>query len=474
MTGGFDEWAVARTPSLLAFASAVTQDPDAADAAVTRALARMRPVWDRVLRDDPDLEVRRQVVRACARPRRAAVVLRVLEERTDAEIAEILDCSESAARRHVQRGLAEAGRWRQQASVTSAHDHVVAHAGSGATQLLTRPPVTQAIETSLRRRRGTWAAAFAVVALVGGVAFISHETRTPAGEISYGHVDVPASWRYESYAGVQVRVPATWGWGSSPVTSEYFAGPRHLGACGSNEAYVLSPSDDSPYVSARTGFVGRPSITDDRCVPWGSDGSTPVGDAMWFQSPMAVGVEPVGGTVAETRLVGHQHVTVFSLHQRLRRQILGSAELVDVDAHGCPTRPVTRATAGPVGLDPTSMSVCLYSQDTGVSTLMWSGSVPAREAQAYAVALDAATGDAADDECSPPTGRWVALGLHGDGGTRWDVVNLGCVRVQRAGGLSGSVTPATVLPWAYGGVTAYVSTPRTARRLEPYFQAPAR
>ena len=107
MTGGFEEWATARTPGLLAFASALVDDEQQADAAVSRALSRIRLTWDRVGRDDPDLEGRRQVVRACSAPRRAAVVLRVLEDRTDAEIAEILDCSQAAARRHVQRGLAE-------------------------------------------------------------------------------------------------------------------------------------------------------------------------------------------------------------------------------------------------------------------------------------------------------------------------------------------------------------------------------
>jgi hypothetical protein len=468
MTGGFDEWAVARTPRLLAFASAVTQDADAADAAVTSALARIRPAWERVSRDDPDLEARRQVVRACSMPRRAAVVLRVLEERTDAEIAEILGCSESAARRHLQRGMAEVAE-QQQAPVASVHDHLAAHAGSAATQLLTRPSASTAVEKPPRRHRGAWAGALAVVVLLGGVAYVSHASRT--SEITYSHVDVPPTWRYESYAGVQIRVPSTWGWGSSPVTSESFSGPGHLGSCGSNEAFVLSPSDDEAYVSLHTGFVGRPSITDERCVPFGSDGSTPLGDAAWFDSPLAVGVQDIAGTVAETRQVGGQRVTVFADDPHLRRKVLGSAELVDIDAHGCPTRPVLRATAGPTDLDPTSMSVCVYSQDTGVSTLMWSGTVTGNGASAYATAVDSASERHAG-RCTTLSGRWVALGLHGDGATRWDVVNLGCVRVQRSGGLSAPLTRRTVQPWAYGGVTAYVGTPRSARELEPYFQAP--
>ena len=45
MAGGFDEWAAARTPSLLRFAHALTEDGPAAEAAVRKALARMRKDW---------------------------------------------------------------------------------------------------------------------------------------------------------------------------------------------------------------------------------------------------------------------------------------------------------------------------------------------------------------------------------------------------------------------------------------------
>ena len=106
MTGRYDEWAVARTPALLAFASALVEDPRVADAAVAKALARTRAAWARHSHDDPDLEARRRVVRACSTPRRAAVVLRVLEERSDAEIAEVLGCRPGTVRGYASRALA--------------------------------------------------------------------------------------------------------------------------------------------------------------------------------------------------------------------------------------------------------------------------------------------------------------------------------------------------------------------------------
>jgi DNA-binding CsgD family transcriptional regulator len=474
MTAGYDDWALARTPSLLAFATALVDDVRLADAAVARALARTRDSWPRVSRDDPDLEARRQVVRACATPRRAAVVLRVLEGRSDAEIAEVLHCSEAAARRHLERGLAELGPGAGSAEPPStASDDLVARAGAAPVQLLNRLPAAGATtDAPARPHRGPWLACLAVLALVCGVAFVAHESSTPSGVIRYPKITVPATWRYESYAGVQLQVPDTWGWGSSPVRASIFTGPQHLGACGTNQAAVLSPADDSSFVSALTQFVGRPSITNERCVPWGSAGAMPNGEAVWFDSPLEAGVRSVGSTVAETRVVGRQHVTVFGLESSLRRQILGTAQQVDLDGNGCPTRAIARATAGPSNLEPDWLSVCIYSQDTGAVALLYSAVGSVHSAQRYAAQVRAAEGTG-DAGCPTPKGRWVALGLHGKGGTRWDVVNLQCGRIQLAGGRSASLLPQTVREWAVGGVTAYLSAPAGTRGLDNYFQAPA-
>jgi Sigma-70, region 4 len=473
MTAGYDEWAAARTPSLLAFASALAEDHRVADAAVAEALARMRVAWSRVAHDDPDLVARRHVVRACSTPRRAAVVLRVLEERPDAEIAEVLRCSESAVRRHLHRGLADVRRVTPEADpLSGVRERLAARAGSAPTQLLTRPPEASPATRAARRPRGPWLAALGVLLLVGGVAYVAHVSREPDGVISYPRVHVPETWRYESYAGVQLQVPDTWGWGASPVRSSIFAAPRHLGSCGSSQAAVLSPLDDAAYVSTLTRFVGRPAILTDRCMSWGSAGTMPVGEAVWFDSPLGVGVKPVGGTVAETRAVGSQHVTVFAPEPSLRRQILGTVEQVDVDANGCPAQAVALPTAGPRHLVPERLSVCVYSQDTGVATLMYSGAVPAAGARAFSARLDGAL-TRGNAPCPTPSGRWVALGLRGQGGTRWDVVNLGCDRIVTADGRAAELTPETVRDWASGGVTAYVAAPRGGNRvLAEYFRAP--
>jgi hypothetical protein len=115
--------------------------------------------------------------------------------------------------------------------------------------------------------------------------------------------------------------------------------------------------------------------------------------------------------------------------------------------------------------------VCIYSQDSGVATLMWSGSVSERAARGYTAAVGAAEQNG--DPCQTPTGRWAALKVTGQAGARWDVVDLGCVRIRLAGGRSAPMTPETVSTWAYGGATAYLSAPAAAQDLAPYFTAPS-
>lgn len=473
MAAGYDEWAVARTPSLLAFATALVEDAPAADAAVAKALDRMCGSWSRVSREDPDLEARRLVVRACSDPRHAAVVLRVLEERSDAEIGDILLCSEAAARRHLQRGLADLDAGQPVDGGLALREHLVARAGSAPVQLLTREATTRRAHAAPRRsHRASWLAGIAVVVLLGGVAYVAHESRSPAGAISYPKVAVPSSWRYESYAGVQLQVPDTFGWGSAPIRSSTFGGPRHLGSCGADQATLQSPADSSSYLTSLTRFVGRPAILNTRCATWGADGTTPRGEAVWFASPLAVGVREVEGNVAETRAVGGQHITVFGGDSAARRQILGTAEVVSVDANGCPTTPVTQPAAGPQDLKPESMSVCVYSQDTGSTELMYSGALPAASALDYAHAVASAT--VASAGCGTPQGRWVSLGLHGPAGTRWDVVDLGCDRIRLAAGHAAPIAPETVRDWAARGVTAYVGVPAGADpSLARYFGAPS-
>jgi hypothetical protein len=467
MVGEYDEWAAARAPALLRLGRALTGDENSAEEAVRQALTRTRDEWPRVAREDPDLEVRRVLVRAGARHDRAAVVLREVERLSDAEIAAVLGCSESAARHYVARGLAAAGP----GGVLPSYDEDPIGPGAAGVALLERRDVDT--ETEPRRRgRIVRAAVLAVVLLVGGVAFVAQHTRTPAGVVTYPSSAAPQGWRYESYAGVEVQVPADWGWGGAPLRSDIFHGKDSLGSCGSAQAAVQSGDDDSSYVSSTTAFTGRPAVMSDLCMSWGSDGAMPQGDALWFASPLEVGQRSLGSTVAETRAVGDQHVTVFSGRASLRRQVLGTARVVDTDANGCPTHPVLRPVSGPAGLRPDSMSVCAYSQDSGTAVLLWSGSMSRRAAQDYVGTLRREPASTSAACPRVPSGTWVALGLNGDGGTRWDLVDLTCARIRATGDDQWPLTRSTVADWAGGGVAAYVPQPTQASDdLEGYFRA---
>ncbi len=252
MAGGFDEWAAARTPSLLRFAHALTEDGPAAEAAVEKALARTRKDWVTLDRaGDPDLTARRFVVDATPHRRRAAAVLRVLEDRSDEEIAEVLGTSQAFARTQVQRGLATLHQDLPSGTLLERLDR---DASSAPTRLAR--PLAPTDVPARRRSRSAWVAAVAVLALVVTVALVARATRTPAGVITYPSVHVPTDWRYESYAGVQVRVPATWGFGGAPIAADFFHG--RLAGCGTDRAAVLSSADHASYVASVTPFVGRP------------------------------------------------------------------------------------------------------------------------------------------------------------------------------------------------------------------------
>jgi hypothetical protein len=212
----------------------------------------------------------------------------------------------------------------------------------------------------------------------------------------------------------------------------------------------------------------------DRCVTWGSDGVMPSTDAVWLGSPLPVGIKPLGAVIAETRSMGGQHVTVFSGDSSLRRQVLGTVEAVDTDGNGCPTQAVQQPSAGPATFDPTSLAICVYSQDTGVPVLLWSGHEGTAAARAYVAAFTGSSaGAGSGSTCTQtPNGQWVALGVSGGGdGMRWDIVNLECSLIVGANHAEAPLTVDTVSTWASGGIKAYVAGPRAATpEIAAYFR----
>jgi RNA polymerase sigma-70 factor (sigma-E family) len=149
---GFDQFVVTRLDRLLRYATALTCDPHLAQDIVQDVLVRAQHRWSRIgSLNSPDLYVRKMVtneylswrrrraardiasehhtldaigqptgdpavryaereamrarIAILPRKQRAAVVLRYYEDRTDAEIAEILGCTSGTVRSHLSRAL---------------------------------------------------------------------------------------------------------------------------------------------------------------------------------------------------------------------------------------------------------------------------------------------------------------------------------------------------------------------------------
>jgi hypothetical protein len=348
-------------------------------------------------------------------------------------------------------------------------------AGSAATDLA-RPPGGE--PRVVRRGRGRWVAmaAAAAVAVGGGVTYAAlHSSGSDAGQVAVDPGAVPADWRYESYAGVQVRVPPTWGWGGAPIGSG-----DQVTACGSPVAAAL-PNIDGVQSLEHAAFVGRPVMMSDACQ--GGEGALawPNVSAVWFDSPLPVGTDRSGDQVATTITVGSQALTVFAGNDALRAEILSTAEEVRVDGNGCPTTPVREPAPAPAD-DPTpeSLSVCVY--DSG--RLLWSGHVDGQAAGDYVDAFQqtSATFDTVSVCTADQSGQWVALGVHyAEASPRWDVTNFECPALVgtytygdqgKQSVINAPLVPATLAPWAGGGVKAYVVGPSDPRGgdLASYFR----
>lgn len=342
-------------------------------------------------------------------------------------------------------------------------------AGSAATALAD-PPGSD--PHAVRRGRGRWlaAAAAAAVVVAGAVTYAAlHGSNPGDGQVAVDPGQVPSNWRYESFDGVQVRVPPTWGWGGAPMGSG-----DQVTTCGSPVAAAL-PNIDGLQSLDHAAFVGRPVMMSDACQVGEGALAWPTVSAVWFDSPLPVGIDRSGDQVATTIVVGSQAVTVFAGDDTLRSEILSTAETVAVDGNGCPTAPVRDPSPGPTdAASPTGLSVCVY--DAG--RLLWSAASGAQQARSYVDAFDqaSATYDAVSLCSSDQTGQWVALGVAYDAApTRWDVTNFDCPALVgtytygqgKQSPINAPLTVSTVSPWAGGGVKAYVVGPGVTSADDP-------
>ncbi|MFI1994117.1 hypothetical protein [Actinoplanes sp. NPDC020271] len=189
---------------------------------------------------------------------------------------------------------------------------------------------------------------------VGVLAACARPADSPpaAPQPSSSQPTLPAGWRWESYGGVQVGVPADWGWASQALRLD---------------AWCIKPGNHPPAV-ARPG-AGVPAIG----CPAATNG-TPTGSLI-TNTGWTVGFartdRPDGITHEGDRTTIRRDTVevIVQAPQQLRDQITATVHQVEVDSAGCPTshristgpdlRPTPPADLATLR-DVTSVSVCKY------------------------------------------------------------------------------------------------------------------
>lgn len=253
------------------------------------------------------------------------------------------------------------------------------------------PEKAMAVASRRRRRRINVSIAAVVVLAVGipvtVVATVARDSGTPPAAVQ--------AWRWESYRGVQVEVPADWGYGVS------------------GRAWCIAlPEGDT-----RSGAVGRPGpVFTIGC----SSEYPPVNQRenwLTFNSGDQVGERRFdNGWVEETRRVNGVFVTVFTNDDALRAAILGSAQpIVGADRHGCVSdHPVAEDSTGyrpdaalgglPSASTIESISVCRYATTSdSAPPLLSSSRIAGEDAKELVKAIQSAPeGEGPDVENADP------------------------------------------------------------------------
>jgi len=304
-----------------------------------------------------------------------------------------------------------------------------------------------------RPRAAVWLGAAAAAAVVAvGVPLAVGALNDSDGPQVADAPAVPDDWTFESYGGVQVRVPPGWALGSGPRPEEF----RDHDASGiwCADYYASIP------------YVGRPTYGSDLCIGFDPDHQEPpAADSVWFGAPVPDGTRQVGDYTQVTTTVAGLTVTATTLNPALGEQILSTAEAVEIDAHGCQTQldepPSPQVPAVAASSGATTLSVCLYDVAPDLNaTLVWSDLVDVDTA-AYSQALDAARGGDELALCKrAPEGEWVALGWNAvdSSDARWDVVDFACGKILTADGAA-HLTRDSVQFWASDGTRAYIAGP---------------
>lgn len=209
-------------------------------------------------------------------------------------------------------------------------------------------PLLTTVRARLRRRRTVRTVGAAVLASVSVAAAIAVATAIERETLPVNPTvaRAPDGLRWESYGGLEVLVPATWGYAADP-SQPCLAKPG------------VRPFVRRPGMLTTGGCAGRLSALNARA------------SYVWFDSGQAAGRKAFDhGWAWETRVVAGTPLTVLSDDAALRRTILDSARAISgTDVYGCAPshavafRPTERPEGdglGSVGRVE-SVSVCSYS-----------------------------------------------------------------------------------------------------------------
>ena len=265
-------------------------------------------------------------------------------------------------------------------------------------------------------------------------------------------VQVGEEWRTETWHHVEVRVPADWAVGGSPIRDGGSAG---LVDCGVGGWVDREQRPDLPY-------VGRPVRLSDTCRPQDPDAlPVPRASYVWFDSPVPVGTSSAGdGFDAETVATGGVRVTVVTDDAALRAEIVASVgPSAATDANGCPAvQPRIVVPVGEVRGEQERLSVCVYEGPEAGRALLWSGERDGEAAVAFAAALEE---ESEDGWCSRRRVEpRLVLHLQSEDALATYLVDLRCgeIRMPASDGRdrpAAPLQPATVEPWALDGAVLY-------------------
>lgn len=233
----------------------------------------------------------------------------------------------------------------------------------------------------------------------------------PAGKPATGPVPsataLPPGWRWESYGGIEVGVPAAFG---------YDNGSQRLGqwCVGQRRANAGSPP-----------VVGRPGISTAAGCPESVDVAD-TGPVVSLERDLGEPSDGVTRSGDRTTVRLRGVAVVVQVGEDLRERIASTVRVVDgVDHHGCPVRhPVTenpgyRPVRAPAGDAVTSVSACRYplaADESIISSLRLDGAA-AQRALAAVRAEPVGGGPDEPQNCAPEAsyGDEVVVLLAGGG-----------------------------------------------------------